>query len=366
MVFISKKSRAQTRTRRLKKLKFEQQKSLETADGDVQESSPDQNGVTNKKRPRSESTSSETDGKAEEKQKEPQVVQVPENLTTKQAKKFRKEARRKAKAQGLDDSTIRFVGPHEEKISSGETTAPSDPSESTDEPAPKKKKRSTKEFPRINDLLAEHEAEKKKEKEELAKQEKENQVPLHIRQRYVALDCEMVGIGSGGKQSALARVSLVDWDGSVVIDTFVQVPDRVTDFRTHVSGVRSKDISSTSSSAMELHECRNLVASLMKDKVLVGHSLKNDLSALLLDHPKVDIRDTAKYRPLMRRQLQKFRPRKLRDLVKEHVGTVIQADGEEHSSIDDAQASMDLFKCFREAWEKELSQHATKSHKRKF
>jgi RNA exonuclease 4 len=42
------------------------------------------------------------------------------------------------------------------------------------------------------------------------------------------------------------------------------------------------------------------VADLIKDKVLVGHALQNDLDVLMLSHPRTMIRDTAKYRPYMR------------------------------------------------------------------
>lgn len=34
--------------------------------------------------------------------------------------------------------------------------------------------------------------------------------------QYVALDCEMVGVGPGGCRSALARCCLVDWDGNIM------------------------------------------------------------------------------------------------------------------------------------------------------
>lgn len=60
--------------------------------------------------------------------------------------------------------------------------------------------------------------------------------------RAVAIDCEMVGIGVTGKSSMLARVSLVNERGECLYDTFVKPKDYVTDLRTHVSGVRFKDI----------------------------------------------------------------------------------------------------------------------------
>lgn len=60
--------------------------------------------------------------------------------------------------------------------------------------------------------------------------------------RYVAIDCEMVGTGIDGKDSVLARVSIVNRFGHLLMDTFVKPRDPVTDYRTHVSGIRPEDI----------------------------------------------------------------------------------------------------------------------------
>jgi hypothetical protein len=60
--------------------------------------------------------------------------------------------------------------------------------------------------------------------------------------KYIALDCEMVGIGPSGKQSALARCSIVDYDGAVLYDEHVRPPVFVTDFRTKYSGIRKHDL----------------------------------------------------------------------------------------------------------------------------
>lgn len=63
-----------------------------------------------------------------------------------------------------------------------------------------------------------------------------------IRNKYVALDCEMVGLGEGGKQSALARCSVVNFDGEKLYDEYVRPPGFVTDFRTQWSGIRKSDL----------------------------------------------------------------------------------------------------------------------------
>ena len=150
----------------------------------------------------------------------------------------------------------------------------------------------------------------------------------------------------------MARVSIVDWDLNVVLDTFVKVPIRVTDFRTHVSGVEAKHIKDKN--AMAVEECRNKVAEILKDKVLVGHALTNDFSALMLSHPKAKIRDTAKYRPFQRYGNGKWRPRKLRDLVKENLKGKDGFQEGEHDSVEDARRTMELFQVVRSHWEKEL------------
>lgn len=60
--------------------------------------------------------------------------------------------------------------------------------------------------------------------------------------KYLALDCEMVGVGPDGAESSLARVSLVNYHGSVVLDEFVRQRERVVDYRTQFSGIRETDM----------------------------------------------------------------------------------------------------------------------------
>lgn len=261
------------------------------------------------------------------------IVTCPPNPSAKDAKKFRKDARRQLRQEGKEDSMIEFITAEQAAVV-----------------ASKKKKKS---FPSIKELLMERDQLAKTTKEDEKMQKKMDSVPDAVKKQYVALDCEMVGIGTDGKKSALARVSMVDWEYTVVLDTFVQVPTRVTDFRTWVSGVEAKHIQK--SKAMDVIKCRKLVASLLKDKVLVGHALTNDLQALLLQHPKSKLRDTAKYRPFQRFANNKWRPRKLRDLVKENLKGKEGFQVDQHDSVQDAKATMELFQIVQSAWEKELA-----------
>jgi RNA exonuclease 4 len=258
------------------------------------------------------------------------TITIPANLSGKELKKFRKDARRNVRTAQGEHTDVKFIVQGQE--------------EEANKPPPSKKIKRT--YPCIKDLLREQE----EQKIQSTQLEMESALDESYKSQYIALDCEMVGIGSSGRQSALARVSMVNWDGDVLLDTFVQVPMKVTDYRTAVSGIQPKHIARTR--AMDPVECREKVAALLHDKILVGHSLPNDLDALLLQHPKARVRDTAKYRPFQRLtggNKPKWRPRKLRDLALEHCNITIQQAGQSHDSVDDARATMALFRTVHEA-----------------
>ena len=192
--------------------------------------------------------------------------------------------------------------------------------------------------------------ETKVEEKAMRQEARRTDVGLEERSRYVGLDCEMVGTGANGKRSVLARACVVDWDGKILYDAFVQVGERVTDFRTQFSGVRPRDIKG--GNAVTFAEAAAAVAALLKGKILVGHALRNDLKVLMLGHPRNATRDTATYRPFMRYVRGKFKPRKLKDLAKEHLAMTIQ--GGEHTPDEDAAAAMKLYRHKRSEWETAL------------
>ena len=161
------------------------------------------------------------------------TIIIPSDLSTKEIKKFRKDSRRKAREDGKDENQIIFM---DEKTAMDDNIEPV-----------KKKPKFT--FPCIKQIV------------ELEKLNKENNITTNSvvesyhsnnssnnnnntndniindddKSKYIAIDCEMVGIGPTSKQSALARISCVDWDCNVLLDTYVKVPGKVTDFRTWVS-----------------------------------------------------------------------------------------------------------------------------------
>jgi len=160
--------------------------------------------------------------------------------------------------------------------------------------------------------------------------------------KYIALDCEMVGVGVDGSESSLARVSLVNYHGAIILDEFVGQKERVVDYRTQWSGIRPKDLVDGLLSilisryallkyeiAQPFGSIQKQVSNLLKGKILVGHAVHNDLKVLLLSHARSKTRDTQHY-------AYKFGVCKsgriaLRDLVKQELELTIQSG--EHSSV---------------------------------
>ncbi|EEP75888.1 RNA exonuclease 4 [Uncinocarpus reesii 1704] len=164
--------------------------------------------------------------------------------------------------------------------------------------------------------------------------------------KYIAIDCEMVGVGPNpDRDSALARVSIVNFTGDQVYDSFVKPKETVTDWRTKVSGITPMSMID----ARSFEEVQKDVAELLDGRILIGHAVSNDLNALLLSHPKRDIRDTSSHIPY-RKIAGGAKPR-LKVLAAELLGVTIQ--GAAHSSVEDARATMLLFQRDKEAFERE-------------
>jgi RNA exonuclease 4 len=164
--------------------------------------------------------------------------------------------------------------------------------------------------------------------------------------KYVAIDCEMVGVGPNpGNESALARVSIVNYNGDQIYDSYVVPKETVTDWRTHVSGIAPKHMKV----ARSFEEVQREVSNIIKDRILIGHAIRHDLDVLMISHPKRDIRDTARHAPYKKLSGGSY-PR-LKILASELLGFEIQEG--EHSSVEDARATMLLFKKDKAAFDRE-------------
>lgn len=175
------------------------------------------------------------------------------------------------------------------------------------------------------------------------------------RDLYFCLQCDLVGIGHDGA-SAVARVTLLNWECQVVLDTFVQVPVPVTDYRR--TGITPLDLYDNTL-AMSFAQSRQAVERILRGKILIGHGVDAHLLALGLTHPWCDVRDTAsrfvsnELNPVTGGPITKG----LSDLSLEILKRPISED-ERLQPLQNCMAALELYKTFRSEWEQDLIQKA--------
>ncbi|XP_056141743.1 interferon-stimulated 20 kDa exonuclease-like 2 [Lampris incognitus] len=176
--------------------------------------------------------------------------------------------------------------------------------------------------------------------------------PIGKPEKYLAIDCEMVGTGPQGRVSQLARCSIVSYEGDVVYDKFIKPTMPVTDYRTRWSGIRPRDLAM----APPYIDARKEILRLLTGKVVIGHAIHHDLKVLGYFHPSSLIRDTSKI-PLLNRKagFGETECVSLKRLTKAIFNRDIQTGKQGHSSVEDAQATMQLYKVVEEEWERTLA-----------
>ncbi len=185
---------------------------------------------------------------------------------------------------------------------------------------------------------------------------KHHDAPMTKRDLYFVLNCELVSIGQCAP--AVARVTMINWDAEVILDTFVQVPVPVTDFRG--SGIRPEVISSYNPQAMSFAKVRQSVHQILKGKILVGYKLQEHLTALGLTHPSTDVRDAAEFRLFQYEEIDGVTQerviveRHLHDLAAEFLQREMNHPP---TPMDICIAALDLYKTYRRDWENYLVQH---------
>ena len=144
-------------------------------------------------------------------------------------------------------------------------------------------------------------------------------------------------------------------NGECVFDTFVKPRESYG-----LPHSCERDSTEDIKGARDVVDVQNEVAKLLEGKRLVGHGLSADLKALMLQHPKQKLRDTAEYKPFRRANGAK---ESLKNLAKLECGIDIQEG--EHSSVSDAYANMRLFQSVEDKWEKEIAKEASKKKVKK-
>ncbi|KAF7854719.1 hypothetical protein EAF04_010288 [Stromatinia cepivora] len=152
-----------------------------------------------------------------------------------------------------------------------------------------------------------------------------------------AMDCEMCMTDKN--EFSLTRISIVSWDGSVVLDELVKPEKPIIDYLTQYSGITEAMLAPVTTTLQEIQ--KRLVKIFHSRSILIGHSLDSDLKALKLTHPYII--DTAVIYPHPRGPPLKS---SLKWLAQKYLGKAIQkghgATG--HDSTEDARTCLDLVK----------------------
>lgn len=151
----------------------------------------------------------------------------------------------------------------------------------------------------------------------------------------ISVDCEMCK--AENDQLVLTRISLLDWDGSVVMDKLVKPDVPIKDYLTQWSGITPamlEDVTTT------LSDIQNELLQLITPRtILVGHSLNSDLNAMKLTHPFII--DTGILFPHPRGPPYK---QSLKWLAQKYLHREVQKGASGHDSVEDSKTCLDLVK----------------------
>lgn len=155
------------------------------------------------------------------------------------------------------------------------------------------------------------------------------------------MDCERVLTKKGER---LARITIVNYYGNIVLDTLVKPWCKVLDFREEITGIKASDMNF----APSYPRVAPIIKEIINNRIIVGHSLEQDFLSLNLtkDEYTCETRDIAEFSQFLR-SMPSFlgQKRKLKDLAREFLNADIQKG--HHSSVIDARAALALYRSFQ-------------------
>ncbi|KAF2099422.1 hypothetical protein NA57DRAFT_65501 [Rhizodiscina lignyota] len=153
----------------------------------------------------------------------------------------------------------------------------------------------------------------------------------------LAMDCEMCKTDT--EAAELTRISILGWDGSVILDELVKPERPIVDYLTQYSGITKEMLEPVTTTLRDIQE--QLLKLITPRTILVGHSLNSDLTALKMTHPFIV--DTSiifphPRGPPLKSSLKFLAQKYLSRGIQKHHGTT------GHDSVEDARAVLDLVK----------------------
>ena len=174
-------------------------------------------------------------------------------------------------------------------------------------------------------------------------------IPEDVLSKIVAVDCGMIFNKDGVNKQELRRVGVVDGYGNPLLSALVRVDPPPTGYFSSMLP-RERRVNGYGDDfdvGVSATDVREEVSNLLRGKVVVGHAVEGDLTALGLGLGRCssaerkgrdfEVRDTAWYAPFMRGNGD-FP--KLSELVKERLNRDIQISGQFHCCEEDAVAAL--------------------------
>ncbi|KAI0271571.1 hypothetical protein BC834DRAFT_450707 [Gloeopeniophorella convolvens] len=172
---------------------------------------------------------------------------------------------------------------------------------------------------------------------------------IHLPDKFMAVSAQIVyGTGDTINVPMVARVSVADYRGNMLLDTLVRPTQEVTDHRTAQTGLVAAHFVNAPSFA----EVRHLVINLVQDKIIVGHCIWQFLFVLGLRHPAIDTRDVASFLTFRRVLGCGSTVPPLHVLSHRLMGRPMGA-GHEHP-LENARAALDLYRSAEHVWEEAI------------
>ncbi|CAK7563476.1 MAG: hypothetical protein SEPTF4163_001345 [Sporothrix epigloea] len=156
--------------------------------------------------------------------------------------------------------------------------------------------------------------------------------------KVYAIDCEMCK--AADDKFVLTRISVVAWDGEVVMDELVKPDEPITDYLTQFSGISEAMLAPVTTRLADIQA--RLLDLLDARAILVGHSLDSDVRAMQLTHPFIVDTSIAFPHPMA-----PVKKHALRWLSSKYLNREIQkghGTARGHDSVEDARTCLDLIK----------------------